>query len=176
MKRFLTLSLTVAMTAVPQQPTPRELKHCYLEATNVSNYDELKSHWESGWGSYDREQFHRLALKIRVGTTDSAGGLVKVDWFWVGRKMIDNAFVIYGRGSKELEIPRTYFTECFAVAPEINQRDRNYVLINQRYVSGARHEGWVVCVRDPKGRVLAAKGSSEPMLQLFRSSSEFDRL
>src|SRR5947199_183943 len=82
----------------------------------------------------------------------------------------------YGGGTKEVNIPRAYFTEVFAVAPPIRQRDRNYVLAGARYVTGARHEGWVVSVRDSTNRLLAAKASSEPMLQLFRNEQEFDKL
>ena len=170
--------LAVAATVAAQQPAvaPRELRHCYLEATNVSNYDELRSRWESTWGSYDREQFHGLALKIRVGTTENVGGHVILNWFWLGRRLIDNAPVIYGGGTKEVNIPRAYFTEMFAVAPPLRQRDRNYVLAGARYVTGARHEGWVVSVRNTRNQLLAAKASSEPMLQLFRNESEFDKL
>lgn len=165
-----------AMAAAQPAPPPRELRHCYLEATNVSNYDELRSHWESAWGSYDREQFHGLALKIRVGTTENVGGRVRVNWFWLGRKPVDNALVIYGGGTKEVNVPRAYFTELFAVAPQIRQRDRNYVLAGARYITGARHEGWVVSVRNIRNRLLAAKASSEPMLEFFRNEPEFDKL
>jgi hypothetical protein len=168
--------LITAASAGAQTSTPRQLRHCYIEATNVSNYDELRSHWESAWGSYDREQFHGMALKIRVGTTENIGGRVTLNWFWLGRRLVDNALVIYGGGTKEVNIPRAYFTEVFALAPPIGQRDRNYVLAGARYVTGARHEGWVVSVRDSANRLLAAKASSEPMLQLFRNEQAFDKL
>jgi hypothetical protein len=167
--------LVAAASAGAQPSTPRQLRHCYIEATNVSNYDELRSHWESGWG-YDREQFHGMALKIRVGTTENIGGLITLNWFWLGRRLVDNGLVIYGGGTKEVNIPRGYFTEVFAVARPIRQRDRNYVLAGARYVTGARHEGWVVSVRDPANRLLAARASSEPMLQLFRNEQAFDKL
>jgi hypothetical protein len=167
--------LITAASAGAQTSIPRQLRHCYIEATNVSNYDELRSHWESGWG-YDREQFHGMALKIRVGTTENVGGGVTLNWFWLGRRLVDNALVIYGGGTKEVNIPRAYFTEVFAVAPPIGQRDRNYILAGARYITGARHEGWVVSVRDPANRLLAAKASSEPMLQLFRNEQAFDKL
>jgi hypothetical protein len=168
----------MAATTAAQQPavTLPELRHCYLEATNVSNYDELRSHWQSAWGSYDREQFHGLALKIRVGTTENVGGRVTLNWFWLGRRLVDNALIIYGGGTKEVNIPRAYFTELFAVAPPIRQRDRNYILAGARYITGARHEGWVVSVRNRRNQLLAAKASSEPMLQLFRNEPEFDKL
>ena len=168
--------LITGANAGAQTSTPRQLRYCYIEATNVSNYDELRSHWESGWGSYDREQFHGMALKIRVGTTENVGGRITLNWFWLGRRLVDNALVIYGGGTKEVNIPRAYFAEVFAVAPPIKQRDRNYVLAGARYVTGARHEGWVVSVRDSTNRLLAAKASSEPMLQLFRNEQEFDKL
>ena len=79
---WFTLLLVIA-PAFAQQPQtePRALKHCYVDAWNVSNYDEMKTHWQASWGSYDRTQHHRLGLKVRVGTTDSAGGRVKVDWY-----------------------------------------------------------------------------------------------
>lgn len=179
MKTFLLLIIAslIAEIAVGQQSTPpRELQHCYLDASNVSNYDELKSHWESGWGSYDREQFHRLGLKIRVGTTDRAGGNVTVDWYWIGRKLVGSDLVVYGRGSKQLVVPAAYFNECFAVSPELNQRDRNYVLINERYVTGARHEGWIVTVRGRDDRIMADKASSEPLRQLFHRVTEFEKI
>jgi hypothetical protein len=172
---ILAIWLITAASAGAQTSTLRQLRHCYIEATNVSNYDELRSHWESVWG-YDREQFHGMALKIRVGTTENIGGRVTLNWFWLGRRLVDNALVIYGGGTKEVNIPRAYFTEVFAVAPPIGQRDRNYILAGARYVTGARHEGWVVSVRDPANRLLAAKASSEPMLQLFRNEQAFDKL
>jgi len=117
-----------------------------------------------------------MALKIRVGTTENVGGRITLNWFWLGRRLVDNALVIYGGGTKEVNIPRAYFTEVFAVAPPIKQRDRNYVLPGARYVTGAQHEGWVVSARDSTNRLLAAKASSEPMLQLFRNEGEFDKL
>ena len=178
MKVTLVTWLAVAAMAAAQQPggAPRELRHCYVEATNVSNYDELRSHWEPAWGAYDRDHFHGLALKIRVGTTDSDSGRVMVSWFWLGRKLLGNDLVIYGGSTKEVEVPRAYFTELFAVAPPIRERDRSYVLTGARYITGTRHEGWVVSVRDRRNRILGARASSEPMLELFRNQSEFEKL
>jgi hypothetical protein len=167
--------ITIA-SVIAQTGTPRQFRYCYLEATNVSNYDELRSHWESVWGDYDREQFHGMALKIRVGTTENTAGRVILNWFWLGRRVVDNALVIYGGGTKEVNVPRAYFTELYAVAPQSRQRDRNFPLAGARYISGTRHEGWIVSVRDPRNRLLAAKASSEPMLQLFRDAAQFDKL
>jgi hypothetical protein len=119
-KRTLAIWLILATSAVAQT-TPRPLRYCYIEATNVSNSDELRSHWESVWGSYDREHLHRMALKIRVGTTEDTGGRVTLNWFWLGRQQVDNALIIYGGGTKEVTIPRAYFTELYALAPQIRR-------------------------------------------------------
>jgi hypothetical protein len=69
-KRALAIWLILAASADAQTTTSRPLRYCYIEATNVSNSDELRSHGESVWGSHDREHLHRMALKIRVGTTE----------------------------------------------------------------------------------------------------------
>jgi hypothetical protein len=175
-KKGLAIWLILAASADAQITTSRPLRYCYVEATNVSNSDELRSHWESVWGSYDREHLHRMALKIRVGTTEDTGGRVTLNWFWLGRRQVDNALVVYGGGTKELTIPRAYFTELYTLAPQIRQRDQNFVLAGAHYVTGARHEGWIVSVRDSRNHLLAAKASSEPMLQLFRNEAEFDKL
>jgi hypothetical protein len=172
---FVFLFCLGSISIAPAQSGSRDLRHCYLEAQNVSNSDELFTHWEDGWGSYDKEQRHRMALKIRVGTTGREGGEAEVRWYWIGRTLIENRLVVYGGGARKLEIPAGYFKEFYMVAPFINQRDRNYVM-GPRYVTGARHEGWVICVVDRQQRFLAAKASSEPMQRLFKDWDQFEKL
>jgi len=166
-----------ACKVIAQEISPsRGPAHCYLEATNVSNFDEIRNNWQDDWGSFDRDHFHRVVLKIRAGTTDHTGGPVKIAWFWIGRRMIDNELTVYGLGGQQLQIPAAYFKECYAAAPELGNREVNLPAINRRYVSGAKYEGWIVTVSDSNNQMMQVKASSEPLRQLYLNQAEFSKL
>lgn len=56
-------------------PTAKEgPRNCYIEVRNVLSGLEIQSHWETSWGSYDRDHFGRLILNVRLGTVGRTGG------------------------------------------------------------------------------------------------------
>ena len=128
-------------------------------------------------GSYDRDHFNRIVLNIRVGTVGRTGGSVKVQWFFLGRRLIDpQKMIVYGREEKPVTVPAGYFTECFAAAPILKSHVLNLAALGERYVSGVQHDGWIVCVADRQDRILADKASSEMLRDLFRDQSQFRKL
>ncbi len=151
--------------------------NCYLEVTNVSSGLEVESHWETSWGSYDRDHFGRLILKIRLGTVGATGGPMKIQWFWIGRPLINMSnLILYGQGEKIVSVPSRYFVECYAAAPVLKSHVLNLAASGKRYVSGAQHDGWIVCASDSKGRILAEKASTESLLTLFNDPDRFSEL
>jgi hypothetical protein len=161
-----------------ENPTPAQgPRNCYIEVRDVLSGLEIQRNWEASWGSYDRDYFGRLILNIRLGTVGRTGGPMKIQWFWIGRPLIDiNRLIVYGNGEKMVEVPARYFTECYAAAPVLKNHTLNLVALGERYVSGAQHDGWIVCASDSKGRVLAEKASSESLLSLFNNADRFSRL
>src|SRR5262249_21518676 len=102
---------------------------------------------------------------------------MKIQWFWIGRPLIDiNRLIVYGKGEKVVEVPAGYFTECYAAAPVLKNRVLNLAVLGERYVSGAQHDGWIACARDSKGHILAEKASSESLLNLFNDAARFSKL
>jgi hypothetical protein len=166
------------VSALAQTPTPeRELENCYLEVKNVESGLEIQRNWETSWGSYDRDHFNRIILNIRVGTVGKTGGPVKVQWFFLGRRLSDpQQRIVYGRGEKSVAVPAKYFTECYAAAPVLKSHVLNLAARGERYVSGAQHDGWVVCIVDRQDRILADRASSEELQKLFHDSPQFARL
>ena len=79
MKSAVAIWLITAAIVSALIGAPRELRYCYVDATNVSKNDEVRSHLESVWGDYVREQFHGMVLKIRVGTTENTDGRVTLN-------------------------------------------------------------------------------------------------
>lgn len=97
--------------------------------------------------------------------------------FFVGRKLSDpNQLIVYGKGEKMVTVPPKYFTGCYAAAPILKSHRLNLVMLGEQYVSGAKQEGWIVCASDSRNRVLAAKASSEFLLNLFYDDSRFSKL
>jgi len=163
---------TQAKSAPAQGPA-----NCYIEVRNVLSGLEIQRNWETSWGSYDRDHFGRLILNIRLGTVGRTGGPMKIQWFWIGRPLIDiNRLIVYGKGDKVVEVPAGYFTECYAAAPVLKNRVLNLAALGERYVSGAQHDGWIACARDSKGHILAEKASSESLLNLFNDAARFSKL
>jgi len=148
-----------------------------VDVRNVLSGAEIQRNWETDWGSYDRDYFGRIILKIRLGTVGRKGGPMKIQWFWIGRPLIDiNRLIIYGKGEKAVEVPGGYFTECYAAAPVLKNHTLNLAALGERYVSGAQHDGWIVCATDANDHVLAEKASSESLLNLFNDAAQFSKL
>src|SRR5205823_6490785 len=151
--------------------------NCYMDVRNVLSSLEIQRNWETSWGSYDRDHSGMTILNIRLGTVGRTGGLMKIQWFWIGRKLTDmNRLVIYGKGEKMVEVPARYFIECYAAAPIVKSHTLNLAALGERYVSGVLPDGWIVCASDSKNRILAEKASSEPLLALFNDADQFSKL
>ena len=102
---------------------------------------------------------------------------MKIQWFWIGRALKDiNRLIVYGKGEKVVEVPAGYFAECYAAAPVLKSHVLNLEALGERYVSGAQHDGWIVCASDFNGQILAEKASSESLLHLFNDSDQFSKL
>jgi hypothetical protein len=114
-----TISALSTSGVFAQNPAPEQgPQNCYMEVQNVSSTLEIQRNWETSWGSYDRDHFGRLILKIRLGTVGRTGGPMKVQWFWIGRKLNDiGKLIVYGKGEKMVVVPAKYFVECYAAAP-----------------------------------------------------------
>ena len=169
----LTMSSAFAQRRAPEQGP----QNCYIEVQNVSSTLEIQRNWETSWGSYDRDHFGRLILKIRLGTVGRTGGPMRVQWFWIGRKLNDiGKLIVYGKGEKMVAVPARYFVECYAAAPILKSHVLNLAAAGERYVSGAQHDGWIVCASDVNGQILAEKASSEALLKLFNDSEQFAKL
>jgi hypothetical protein len=148
-----------------------------MEVQNVSSTLEIQRNWETSWGSYDRDHFGTLILKIRLGTVARTGEPMKVQWFWIRRKLNDiGKLIVYGKGEKMVAVPARYFVECYAAAPILKSHVLNLAAAGERYVSGAQHDGWIVCASDVNGHILAKKASSEALLNLFSDSEQFAKL
>jgi hypothetical protein len=175
------LSIVSALSAVSvsaQNPAPEQgPKNCYLEVKNVLSGLEIQRNWETDWGSYDRDHFGRIILNIRLGTVGRTGGPMKIQWFFIGRKLSDlQRLIVYGTGEKGVMVPAGYFTECYAASPVLKNSALNLAAIGERYVSGAQHDGWIVCATDGRDRRLAEKASSESLLNLFHDAAQFSKL
>jgi hypothetical protein len=152
-------------------------RNCYMEVRDVLSGLEIQRNWESSWGSYDRDYFGRLILNIRLGTVGRKGGPMKIQWFWIGRPLINtNRLIVYGKGEKAVEVPAGYFAECYAAAPVLKNHTLNLAALGERYVSGAQHDGWIVCASDANDRILAEKASTESLLNLFNDADQFSKL
>jgi hypothetical protein len=161
-----------------ENPAPAQgPRNCYLEVRDVLSALEIQRNWETSWGSYDRDYFGRLILNIRLGTVSRTGGPMKIQWFWIGRPLIDiNRLIVYGKGEKVVEVPARYFAECYAAAPVLKNHTLNLVALGERYASGAQHDGWIVSASDSKGHILAEKASSESLVNLFNDADQFSKL
>lgn len=164
-------------TASPLVASERGPENCYIQVRNVESALEIQRYWETSWGSYDRDHYGRLVLNIRLGTVGNTEGEMKIQWYWIGRKLknIQQLFV-YGKGERTVLVPAKYFTECYAAAPLLKSHTLNLAALGERYVSGAQHEGWIVCATDPADHVLAEKASSESLLNLFNDHERFSEL
>lgn len=123
--------------AFAQSPAREGPQNCYMEVQNVSSTLEIQRNWETSWGSYDRDHFGRLILKIRLGTVGRTGGPMKVQWFWIGRKLNDiGKLIVYGKGEKMVAVPARYFVELYTAAPILKSHVLNLAAAGERYVSG----------------------------------------
>jgi hypothetical protein len=169
-----TTDSTAVASALGQISTPGELENCYLEVRNVDSGLEIQRNWETSWGSYDHDHFNRIILNIRVGTVGNTGATVRVQWFFVGHRLSNpQQRIVYGKGEKSVVVPAKYFTECYAAAPILKSHVLNLAARGERYVSGAQHDGWVVCIVDRQDRILTDRASSEELQTLFHDPSQF---
>jgi hypothetical protein len=172
-----TTASTALASALGQTSMPEELEDCYLEVKNVTSGLEIQRNWETSWGSYDHDHFNRIILNIRVGTVGNTSGPVKVQWFFLGRRLSDpQQRIVYGKGEKSVVVPAKYFTECYAAAPILKSHVLNLAARGERYLSGAQHDGWVVSIVDSSSRILADRASSEELQKLFHNASQFASL
>jgi len=123
-------------------------RNCYIEVRNVLSGLEIQRNWETDWGSYDRDYFGRLILNIRLGTVGRTGGPMKIQWFWIGRPLIDiNRLIVYGKGEKVVVVPARYFTEYYAAAPILKNHTLNLVAL-RRAICVWRAARRLDCVRE----------------------------
>jgi hypothetical protein len=145
--------------------------HCYLEVKSISDANRIQSIWETSWGSYDHNNFHRIVLNVRAGTVGRTGGPVKIRVCFVGTTLIDGHPVIYGTDEKPAVIPPAYFTEVNFASPELKNRILNLAAAGRSYVSGAVHSGWIVWVIDNQGRIVGGKVSSDALSRFIYDSN-----
>ena len=140
-----------------------------IEAHEVGTGTGQVSHWETSWGSYNRD-FHETK-NIRIFVRDVSRSLknVEVRVYFTALKSGGERF-IYNHATLQVPLNGQVEVSNEIAAPPLFSNELHLVLANRHYSSGAHMEGWIAIGRDDS-RVFEMAASNQSLLRAAQDGS-----
>lgn len=164
---LLTLCLAFATAVQAAPPAPPAAVSLEVELRQPKSHtasNTANSAFGQLWN--EREFAAQRALGIKLKLLGDFDRRVTVQWVLVAKSVGRRGDTyVYGAGARAVEIERGG-TEIETTSKEIAGSDRQYPIIDRRYVGGGKPHGYAVVVKQD-GRVIASKESSAGLLALI---------
>src|ERR1051326_1551431 len=140
-----------------------------LEAHEVGTGTGQGSHYETSWGSYDRD-FHETK-KIRIFVRDVSRSLknVEVRIYFTALRSGGERF-IYNHATLQFSLNGQLEVSDEIAAPPLFSNEQHYVRLGTHYSSGAHMEGWIAMGLADSG-VFGTAASNERLLRAAKDGS-----
>jgi hypothetical protein len=140
-----------------------------IEAHEVGTGTGQVSHWETSWGSYNRD-FHETK-NIRIFVRDVSRSLknVEVHIYFTALKSGGERF-IYNHATLQVPLNGQVEVSDEIAAPPLFSHELNLALAQRHYSSGAHMEGWIAIGRDDS-RVFGMAASNQSLLRAAQDGS-----
>jgi hypothetical protein len=141
-----------------------------IEAHEVGTGSGRVTHWETSWGSYNRD-YHQ-AKKIRITLRDVTRRLqnAEVCIYFVGRKQPRRDLFIYNYAFLKADLHGEMEASDEIAAPPLFLNKQHYAALKEDYSSGSEMEGWIVIGR-VGSRVFGEASSNRNLLEASRNGS-----
>jgi hypothetical protein len=123
------------------------------------------SHWETSWGSYDKDIYRSRSIKVIVDAMSPGQAIIRVSW--IGRAYVETnnpRVVLVSERPVIIETARVPVSVEFAALFEEN--DANYAALGERDRDGIKYVGWVVQLVSKDGSILASSASRPPLMRI----------
>lgn len=157
-----------AFSAVAQQ-TPsgaRSLSINAHESGTVSSFDVL---WQTGWGSYNRDNHQAKKLLVAVHDMSRKILRVEVEIFFIARDPGPGRLLIYKRTEIPVEMKGLIEVSGYVQSPAIKLNEQHYAALGEHRVSGLRMVGWIVRGK-LHGQVFQARASDQTLLEIAQGN------
>jgi hypothetical protein len=117
-------------------------------------------------------------IEAEVGTFSQQPLELKLEWFFIGKQLAGGQRIIVSRGDQEITVKSGPVVRVRLASEAVRgvESRSHYYYYNDRYVSGAKPDGWVVRVVTKDGKTLAHRASSAQLTDFFKNPAQFDAL
>jgi hypothetical protein len=171
---FLSVSLALVVSAFAQDKLP----NIRLDVKNVGSAKQGYTSSYSYYGGYWRDYMRTTQIEAEVGTFSQQPLNLKLEWFFVGKQLAGGQRIIVSRGDQEITVKSGPVVRVRLASEAVRgvESRSHYYYYNDRYVSGAKPDGWVVRVVSKDGKTLVHRASSAQLTEFFRDPAQFDVL
>jgi len=128
------------------------------------------SHWETSWGSYDRDYHQTKKLRITVNDVGRQGAGAKVFLYFIGAKEQSHDLFIYNHAALTVNFGGKLQATDEIAAPSLLLNEEHYASWNETYRHGASMQGWIAVGRVGE-RIFGVTASNQSLLATARSDA-----
>jgi hypothetical protein len=137
-----------------------------LESHEIGTRDTFQSHWETDWGSYDRDYARGKRILVTVRDFSRKVPSCDVAVYFIARPLFTAAGrFIYDRKEFSPQFRGRLEISGPVSSQDLHARILNLAALGQKYGSGAEMDGWIV-VGKLEGRVFDIRASSQTLLEI----------
>jgi hypothetical protein len=159
------------VSSSPRVEQGRDIHSLSLDAHEIGTADGYQSHWETDWGSYDRDYSRGKRILVTIRDFSRKIPKCQIDVYFIARPLFQPyQHFIYDhrrltpqlRGRLEISGP--------VAARDLHARMVNLVALGQQYGQGADMDGWIV-IGKAGDRVFGLRASSQTLLAVAQNDS-----
>lgn len=142
-----------------------------LEAHEIGTTNARQSHWETDWGSYDRDYFRGKCVLITVRDMSRKVPRCELTAYFIAKPAgrPDAERFIYDSKT----VPVDFRGRMEVIGPiysrELKANIQNYALAGIRHASGADMEGWII-VGSLDNKTFQVRASSQALLEIAQEN------
>lgn len=143
-----------------------QFEHNAHEYGTVSSFDIL---WQTGWGSYNRDNHQAKKLLVTVRDMSRKIPKVEVEISFLARDPGTGWLLIYKRTEIPLEMKGLIEVSGYVQSPSIKLNEQHYAALGEHRVSGLKMVGWIVRGK-LQGEVFQARASDQTLLEIAQGN------
>jgi hypothetical protein len=152
-----------------QAQSPGNIRSLSLEAHESGTVSTFDIHWQTDWGSYDRDNYQAKKLLISVHDLSRKVPKVDVEIFFIARNLGTREWLIYKRADVPVEMKGLIEVKGYVQSPVIKLNEQNYAALGQRYASGLQMSGWIVRGK-LNGQIFQVRASDQTLLEIAQGN------
>lgn len=159
----------------PATPAP-STSSLGIEAREIGTARGQADSWKTDWGSYDRDISRRKTILAEVRNIGSApSGPLQVSIYWIAATLAEKRRYVHHHDVFNLAVEPVSFVRQTSQCPELRANVQNYAALGEKYVAGARMDGWIATLSS-EGKRIATVASSDGLRLVVSSEGQFLKL